>query len=150
MTISRRGLALTTLLGLLLLAGCGSRSPERDPRVHSDGTTVRVSLDDVGVKGDAFFTYMASSDRRVDFLIYRESTGTYRAVLDACRKCYRWRKGYLLQEGTVVCRKCGETYDVDSLREGRGSCIPIPLTSSLEGKVLAIPVAELETGAKYF
>lgn len=149
MHICRRRFALTALSGLLLLSGCGDKR-SADPRIEKDGTVLKVNLDSIGPKGGAFFSYFTSADRRVDFFVYRESDGTYRAALDACRKCYRWRKGYRLEKGSVVCRKCGETFTIDSLHEGRGSCVPIPLTSKLDGNALAIPIAELEDGARYF
>jgi uncharacterized membrane protein len=150
MKISPRGCVLTALLCLLLTAGCGGEAPKRDPRVLVEGTTVRVVIDDIDSRQGKLFTYVASSGPRVLFHVYRESSGTYRAVLDACRKCYRWSKGYRMREGSVVCRKCGETFDIDSLSGGRGSCIPIPLTSSLEGNSLVIPASELEDGKQYF
>jgi len=141
---------LAAALCLLTVTGCGGRGKEGDPRVRSDGRLVRVSLDDLGQKRGSYFTYTASGDRKVDFIVYRESTGTFRAVLDACRKCYRWRRGYVINGDHVVCRKCGEHYELDNLAGGRGSCIPIPLTSSREGNSIVIPVTELEAGARYF
>lgn len=135
---------------LLFIAGCGSRATGKDPRVLSDGAAATVSLREMGEKPARFFTYVSSSGRRVKFLIYRDSHGTYRAVLDACRKCFRWRKGYAVEEEYVVCRKCGERFELDSLHDGRGSCVPVPLTSSLQGEMLSIPVSELEAGEQYF
>jgi len=150
MAITTRGFAVAATLCLTLITGCGDRPLEKDARVIVDDGTARVALADVGEKGCEFFAYITARGRRVDFFIYRESSGIYRAALDACRECYRWHKGYRLREGAVVCRKCGETFTFDSLHEGRGSCTPIALSSSLEGDFLAIPIAELEAGAKYF
>lgn len=141
---------LAVALCLLVVSGCGGQVREEDPGVRSDGTTVRVSLDDIGGKRGEFFTYTAPDGGRTDFIVYRESTETFRAVLDACRKCYRWRKGYVIDGDYAVCRRCGERYGLDNLEEGRGSCIPIPLTSGRDGNTLVIPVAELEAGARYF
>lgn len=150
MTISPTKHFLAAALCLLIVTGCGGHGKEGDPRVQSDGRMVRVSLDDIGEKRGSFFTYSASGDRNVDFIVYRERSGTFRAVLDACRKCYRWRRGYVINGDHVVCRKCGERYELDNLTGGRGSCIPIPLTSSREGSSIVIPAEELESGARYF
>ena len=143
-------LILTAALMVLSWAGCGSGIPEGDSRVRSDGDVVRVSLGEIGEKRGDYFNYTTSSGTRVDFLVYRETSGSYRAVFDACRKCYRWRKGYVIDGDAAVCRKCGERHDLDGLREGRGSCVPIALPSNHEKDSLVIPVSELEAGARYF
>ena len=49
------------------------------------------------------------------------------AVLDACRTCYRWKKGYALDGKEVVCLKCDMRFKLDSLAQGTGSCVPIAL-----------------------
>lgn len=138
------------ILSAAILYGCGGSGPLRDPRVRTDGKTVIVEIAAVEEKGFDFFTYVADSGVTVDFFVYRDSSGALRAALDACRKCYRWRRGYTLDGGHVVCRKCGERFDIDTLHEGRGSCAPIPLSSTGDGDTLRIPVAELEAGTSYF
>ena len=42
------------------------------------------------------------------------------AVLDACRTCYRWKKGYALDGREVVCLKCDMRFKLDSLAQGPG------------------------------
>ena len=49
------------------------------------------------------------------------------AVLDACRTCYRWKKGYVLDGKEVVCLKCDMRFKLDGLAQGTGSCVPIAL-----------------------
>ena len=75
-------LILTAALMGLSWAGCGSGIPEGDSRVRSDGDVVRVSLGEIGEKRGDYFNYTTSSGSRVDFLVYRETSGSYRAVLD--------------------------------------------------------------------
>ena len=138
-------------LCVLLAAGCGGVPSERDERLRVEGEAVTIATGHVGEQGWEFFTYLATSGRKVEFFVYRESSGEYRAALDACRKCYRWRKGYLIMgDGTIVCRTCGEAFEVDSLKHGRGACVPIPLTLTREGDAVFVPVSELEAGARYF
>lgn len=149
MTTSVTRHILAAALCLLTVTGCGPGKGE-DPRVRSDGRLVRVSLEDLDGQRGSYFTYIASGDRKVDFIVYRQSPGTFRAVLDACRKCYRWRRGYVINGDHVVCRKCGERYELDNLAGGRGSCIPIPLTSTRDGNSIVIPATELDAGARYF
>ena len=46
-------------------------------------------------------------------------------MLDACRTCYRWKKGYVLAGKEVVCLKCDMRFKLDSLAQGTGSCVPV-------------------------
>jgi len=72
------------------------------------------------------------------------------AVLDACRTCYRWKKGYVLDGKEVVCLKCDMRFKLDSLAQGTGSCVPVALNTEQRGGILIIPVTELEAGARFF
>jgi uncharacterized membrane protein len=71
-------------------------------------------------------------------------------VLDACRTCYRWKKGYALDGKEVVCLKCDLRFKLDGLARGTASCVPIALATEQRGEQLLVPVAELEAGADYF
>lgn len=141
---------IAAILSAVILSGCGGSGPLRDPRVRTDGTTVTVEIAAVEEKGFDFFTYVADSGATVSFFVYRDSSEALRAALDACRKCYRWRRGYTFDGEHVVCRKCGERFEIDTLHEGRGSCAPISLSSTRDGNTLRIPAAELEAGKAYF
>lgn len=147
-SFTRHGAA--ALLSTVFLSGCGGSGPPPDPRVSSDGKTVSVEIATVKEKGFDFFTYVAASGIAVDFFVYSDGSGALRASLDACRKCYRWRRGYIIDGGYVTCRKCDERFEIETLHEGRGSCTPITLTSTGDGSIIRIPAAELEAGAAYF
>jgi uncharacterized membrane protein len=72
------------------------------------------------------------------------------AVLDACRTCYRWKRGYALDGKEVVCLKCDMRFKLDDLAQGSGSCVPVALQAQQRGETLIIPVTELEEGARFF
>lgn len=133
----------------LLCAACGGRTRDRTIVAAEDGA-VRIELGAIPPHGGRFFSYRSPRGGRTDFLVYRESDGQARAVLDACSDCYRWHKGYRLEEDGVVCVKCGMRFRFDELREGVGACIPIPLPSTRSGERLEIAVEALEEGTKYF
>ncbi len=137
------------LLALLLLAGCGSSRQGRQV-VEPEGGRVVVDLRPIGPGSGRFFSYRSPRGGRADFLVYRESGGEPRAVLDACADCYRWRKGYRLEGSEVVCVKCGMRFGLDELAQGVGACVPLPLASEPEGDRLAIPVEALEEATRYF
>jgi uncharacterized membrane protein len=134
---------------LALAASCGSAKPER-PTVQASGDTVRIDLAPIAPASGRFFSYRTDAGGRVDLFVYRESSGEARAVLDACSDCYRWHKGYRLEDGTLVCVKCGMRFSIDELRDGIGGCVPVALPSTRSGDLLEIPVAALEAGARYF
>lgn len=147
----RRAL-LAWVLAVLLAGGgggCARRTSKYPELVPRDGV-VSVDLAAIGAGSGQFRAYRTGSAKLVNFFVYRDSGGVPHAVLDACRTCFRWRKGYALEGSSVVCLKCDMHFNLDNLPAGTGSCVPIELKTEREGESLRIPVAALEAGAKYF
>ena len=146
-----RAVAIFVLVAFLQMAfvGC-ARDTTKYPELRARDEHVAVDLAGINPESGRFFTYRSRSDKRVDFFIYRESSGVPHAVLDACRACYRWKKGYVLDGREVVCLKCDMRFKLDSLARGTGSCVPVALTTEQRGGLLIVPVAELEAGARFF
>lgn len=143
---------LTLVLGVLLLGatlGC-TGDKAKYPEVHARDGVVPVALAGVAPGAARFHTYRSQSGKKVDFFVYRDSSGEPHAVLDACRTCYRWKMGYVLDGDEVVCLKCEMRFKMDTLAQGSGSCVPIAVRSAPREAVLEIPVAELEAGARFF
>ena len=151
--MSSVGRSLVVLvLGALLQgtgAGCARNTSKYEELRARDGS-VAVDLSGIGAESGRFHTYRADSGKKVNFFVYRESSGVSHAVLDACRTCYRWKKGYVLDGKEVVCLKCDMRFKLDSLAQGAGSCVPIVLTAEQRGSTMIVPVAELEAGARFF
>ena len=140
------------VLGVVLqgaVAGC-ARDTAKYPEMRARNGVVTVGLAGIGAESGRFHTFRSSTGKKVDFFVYRESSGAPHAVLDACRTCFRWKKGYALDGKEVVCLKCDMRFTLDSLAQGTGSCVPIALKTEQRGDSLSIPVAELEAGARYF
>ena len=135
---------------VLLSTGCGRVTQSVYPVLTPEEGVIRVDLSVIENNSGSFFTYPSSSGRNVDYFVYKDSSGTARVVLDACRTCYRWRKGYRLEGDHVVCRKCDMKFSLDGLHQGTGSCVPISIRSTREDDTLIIPVTELDDGAMYF
>jgi uncharacterized membrane protein len=143
---------LVLVLGVLLQgtgAGC-SRNTTKYPELHARDGSVAVDLSGIGAESGRFCTYRADLGKKVNFFVYRESSGVPHAVLDACRTCYRWKKGYVLEGKDVVCLKCDMRFKLDSLAQGTGSCVPLALKTEQRGDTLTIPVSELEAGSRFF
>ena len=151
--ISRVSRAFIVLfLGVLLQgtgAGC-SRNKTRYPELSARDGIVAVNLSGIGAESGRFYAYRSTSGKKIDFFVYRESSGVPHAVLDACHTCYRWKKGYVLDGKEAVCLKCDMRFKLDSLAQGTGSCVPVALKTELRGDSLIIPVAELENGTRFF
>lgn len=140
------------LVGMVLtgaVSGC-ARDTTKHPETRPRAGIVTVDLSGIGVESGRFHSYRSGSGRKVDFFVYREDSGMPHAVLDACRTCYRWKKGYVLDGKQVVCITCGLRFRLDSLAQGTGSCVPIALKTEQRGDSLLIPVTELEAGVGFF
>lgn len=149
--MARWSRALLALVLGVLLPGTGcSREETKYPELRARGGEVTVDIAGIAAGSGSFHTYRAGAGKRVDFFVYRDGAGAPHAVLDACRTCYRWRKGYLLSRGEVVCIKCDMVFKLDDLEKGTGSCVPIHVDAERRGETLVIPAAKLEAGARYF
>ena len=139
------------VLGVLLSAfsGC-AREKTKYPEIRVREAGVSVELAGIGAGSGRFHTYRSGSGKLVDFFVYRESSGVPHAVLDACRTCYRWKKGYVLEGDVVVCLKCDMRFKLDGLAQGAGSCVPIHVRTERHADTLIVPVSELEAGARFF
>jgi len=140
------------VLGALLCALCAGCAPNwaNYPEVQAQGGVVTVELSGIGPESGRFLTYRTSAGEPVGFFVYRESSGIPHAVLDACRTCFRWKKGYVLEGKEVVCLKCDMRFKLDGLAGGSGSCVPVPLKAEQRADALVIPAAELEAGRRFF
>jgi uncharacterized membrane protein len=150
----RIGCRAVTIVALgFFLQGVGggcARDTTKYPEMNARDGVVTVDLSGIGPESGRFYTYRSDSGKKVDFFVYREGSGVPRAVLDACRTCYRWKKGYALEGKEVVCIKCDMRFKLDSLAQGTGSCVPIALKTEQRRDTLIIPVSELEAGARFF
>ena len=129
--------------------GC-ARGGAKYPEVRALEGTVSVVTADLPVGAARFFTFRGASGRTADFFVYRESGGTARAALDACRTCARFKKGYRLEGGRMVCVYCGMRFDIDALATGSGSCVPIALPVEHAPDRVHIAAGGLEEGIRYF
>ena len=99
-------------------------------------------------KSPEFFS-VTLNKKRVNFLIVKVN-GSVESYLDACENCYRFKKGYRIEGPYVICKYCGSTYPLDSLRTGLGSCHPMPLKGKMEGDKYYISLREIEKAGRYF
>jgi uncharacterized membrane protein len=139
-------------LAALALAGAPgcTRGRAKYPEVRALDGTVSIVTEDLSVGNARFFSFRDQAGRTADFFVYRESGGTAHAALDACRTCARFKKGYRLEGGRMVCVYCGMRFEIDALATGSGSCVPIALPVERAPDRVHIAAEVLEEGVRYF
>ena len=145
----RKGLLAAVLALLMSSAGCAPEPPEHQ-LVQCDGDTMlipRTAVEDGKVH---FFTFYHDG-RRVNFLVRTDGKGALHAHLDACHSCYRYKRGFVVEDGELVCIACRLAYRIDDeVWDYIGACAPISIHSRLEDSHLVIPRKLLERAARYF
>lgn len=145
------GRALASLLAVVALLGfgCGDEAP-RYTRVEAVGDTVRLPLDEVA-DGRVHFYSWEESGTRVNFLVRSDGRGVLHTHLDACYSCYRYKRGFIVEDADLVCIACRLEYPIsDEAWDFIGACAPISIHSTVDGDRLLIPRRVLEKAARYF
>lgn len=146
-----RLIAFTLLLILAFSCGCGpSKAPEYPNQVVADGDFVKLPLSEVNDGGVHFYTYKLA-DKNVNFLVRTDGKGKLHTHLDACYSCFKYKLGYFVEDGDLVCWPCRYRYALaDEVWEFIQACTPITLKSSIKGDYLLIKVSRLERAGKFF
>lgn len=134
---------------LVALFGCSPNAPEH-PRVTAQGDAVRIPralVDD----GEVHFFTFRHDGKNVNFLVRTDGEGRLHSHLDACYSCYRYRRGFTVEDGELLCIACRFTYPIeDETWDFIGACAPITIHSTLEEGDLVIERTVLERAARYF
>jgi uncharacterized membrane protein len=111
---------------------------------------VTVSTGDLRRGSARFFCYRDHAGHLIRFVLARGDDGTVRSVFDACRRCYRFHKGYTIADGFLICRLCGNRYRLDEMRVGLASCQPVQIENAEHDGKVELQVAALERGHSLF
>lgn len=133
-------------LFFFLLVAC-SRQPQY-PSPPVTGSEVMIDASQLRPEAPAFYTYR-SGGKNVSFFVLKINDKVL-SFLDACITCYTHKQGYRHEDGTVVCRACGQRFSVYTLEKGMGNCYPIKIKGRMEKGKYVIPVAVLEAEAEKF
>lgn len=140
-------------LSLLLLAtlfmAC-SRAPPTHQIVRLEGDCVRIPRALAADGGVHFFTF-EHDGKNVNFLVRTDGEGELHAHLDACYACYRYKRGFVVEDRRLVCIACRLEYAIaDEVWDYIGACAPISIHASLDGGQLVIEREVLVRAARYF
>ncbi len=97
-----------------------------------------------------FYSYRDRAGAELRFLLARDSGGSLHAAMDACQRCYTYHKGYLIADGYLVCKLCGNRYKLAVMSKGLASCVPVQLSVKTDGQTAKIDPAELEHNRQLF
>lgn len=113
-----------------------------------DGHTSEIDVSVLMPDRPVFYS-LSLENRRISFFLVKVN-GDVQAYFNACHECYPGKRGFCLENGHIKCRSCNDWFPVESLKQGIGSCYPIPLKGMLkDGKYVITRDALLE-GAKFF
>lgn len=145
-----RPIIFTLFLILFFSGGCGPNKAPEHPQVVADGDVVKVPLSEVGDGGVHFYTYKFD-DKNVNFLVRTDGKGKLHTHLDACYSCFKYKTGYYVEDGDLVCRACRYRYSLaDEEWLFIQACAPITLRHRIKGNYLVIKLSRLKRAGKFF
>jgi len=118
-------------------------------RAAQDGT-VRIALTEVKDDDAKFFEYSTSNKKTIHFFIVRSADGVYRVATDACKVCFREKKGYHQEGDGMVCNECGHHSHVAKGTVASDSCSPEGIPRKIEANMIVIAAADLEAKSDLF
>lgn len=148
----RRKFALGAIALAAGIAAALAVSPVLRPRcVELKGArTLTIDLSKLARGTIGFFCYRNRAGDSVRFILAQGDDGALQSVFDACRQCYKFRKGYTVSGGYLICRLCGTRYKITEMRTGKASCVPVALPVQRTGDAIRVSVADLSRGKSLF
>ena len=145
-TITIKNIVLIFFMLLSFIACESDKAKYNKPLVEGDRVVIDTSL--LGDESPRFYSITLDT-KKVDFFVVKENDSV-ESYLDACENCYQYKKGYNVEGSYVICRHCGSTYPLGSLKTGMGSCHPMPLKGELEGGKYYISLKEIKKVESFF
>jgi uncharacterized membrane protein len=139
--------AVTAIAVLLIIV------PTMRPRCTqvSGADRIAIPLEKLARGAVSFFCYTDTAGARLRFILARDDEGKVHSVMDACRQCSSFHKGYASSaKGEVICRLCGNKYHLEALEAGKASCVPVALPNRQHDGIVEVNVADLKQGSSLF
>ncbi len=131
----------------LTASSCGGKA--KGELIAPNGGVFTIDASDIG-KGEVRFFRREAGGKPVVFMVARDEYGDIKTAFDACITCYPHKQGYRVQEDSVVCIYCGNTFRIESLDKGIGNCMPIKIEHTMDGVKVIIRQQDIDAGAKWF
>lgn len=117
--------------------------------VNVENGELLIPLEDVS-DGNAHYYQLQHEGKSIRFFVVKSVDGVVRAAFDACDVCFSARKGYSQDGEFMVCDNCGQRFHTSRINEVEGGCNPAPLNRVVDGAMLRITLADVQTGARFF
>src|SRR5208337_4760227 len=96
-----------------------------------NGHTLEIDVSTLMPKQPRFYSLSIDSKNISFFLV--KVHGGIQAYFNACRECYSKKGGFCFENGYIKCKSCNEWFPLETLRNGIGSCYPVPLEGEIKG-----------------
>ncbi len=131
----------------VFISSCRSKAAIYDPP-HVKEAEIVINTETLMNEVPEFFSYNFNG-RNLNFFVLKIGNSV-ESYIDACAKCYSYKKGYSVEDSYIKCNYCNVRYPIDSLKEGVGGCHPIILEGKLNGNEYIILIEDLKKIEKYF
>lgn len=135
-----RGFLIFSLVSLLLFAAACTRT-EDFIIVRDAEKGISVDIKALIEKKPVFYKAEFKGSAFEFFVI--KINGEPKAFLNRCRKCYNSGLGFRFDDTHVQCRACNESFPIEDIAHGVGSCYPISLNSRVEGEKITVKLEPL-------
>ncbi len=137
---------LVAICFLMLLSSCNIRSSYQ--HMPYDGRQVSIDIRTLKEAAPAFYSVIIEG-KRINFFVVLLN-GEVSSYFDACNECYKKKRGYRWDEGSMICKTCNVRFPFDKLDTGIGGCYPIRIRGSRKGDAYILDKEAIEAGLKYF
>lgn len=120
------------------------------PVVAASDGEIHIPAGDFRIGHAKFFEYKSSGSKAVRFFVMKSSDGVYSASVDACRRCFRDKKGYRQDGDDVVCNKCGRRFLLTDMQAVASACSPNAIPRKVEGNTILVAATDLEAQSVLF
>jgi uncharacterized membrane protein len=142
-------IAIAAIAVVVLVTGGKEERAYSAAPAAAQGGDVSIPVADVN-DGAVHFFASDVAGTQVKYFVVKAPDGSLKTAFDACEVCYRAKKGYTQEGDSVRCNNCGRVFPASSIGAQTGGCNPSPIEATTDGGQLTIPVAQIETGVRFF
>ncbi|HVN91390.1 MAG TPA: Fe-S-containing protein [Candidatus Binataceae bacterium] len=146
----KRNLILLGAAGVISAAAIAVSVSQPSCTTITGGDKLTVAMAKLAPGTASFFCYRDEAGDHLRFVLARDESGQVHSILDGCRQCGKFHKGYATADGELICRVCGNKYKLADVERGEGSCVPVALPSKQSHDHIEIKVADLKQASQQF
>ncbi|MHA2346710.1 MAG: Fe-S-containing protein [Candidatus Hodarchaeales archaeon] len=122
---------------ILTMQNSGSGASASSAQLEGENLVIEASK----IGNSAKFFYYDFENVRIQFFAVMGSDSNIHVALDACDVCYAERQGYTQQGSVMVCKNCGNQFQINGIGTENlsGGCWPSYVPFSVSGDKVLIP-----------